>query len=143
MALDLVPFPFESDDVTPGARPLHGRCMPWCNQTEQKKAAPVAEHTQWCESIGYGGVKAHDTYGERHEVWFSRIGPYLHGTYAEDLDLRLAYEKDICITTANCESDVEEQRLYISSAEARQLAAALLFLADNAEMLDRPLNGGQ
>ncbi len=141
MARDLVQLPLESSDQAQNTQERYGYCMPWCNQTEQKKAAPVSEHTEWCESGVYGGVKGHDPYGERHEVWFHRAQPYLHGTYSEDLDVSLALEKDICIVTANIDSDVEE-KLYITRAEARKLAATLLFLADSADMIDKPLPGG-
>lgn len=133
-----------SADADPDLVPTLGRHALWCASADVPEGAPVSEHAA-CESRGFPA----DAWGAQQQprtVWASLVQPYRHGAYQRaDVYGRptrpfvsLIWEED----------DPQAARAFgafLSPAEARTLAAALVRLANTAEGHDLPMTrrGGE
>lgn len=131
-----------SDDLL-----LYGHCAEWCNVLEDptRSGVSVAEHGSWCQA-GRGGVDGWDFQARRASVYPALVRRYTHGAYAPRYwgDGPAPYDTMVQLgilaegVEADDPKDGECKPLFLSTGEARNLAALLVWLADEAENMHEP-----
>lgn len=133
-----------SPDYTEAARsaeltPMFGHCAPWCLMDGPNTGQPLAEHGRMCESRGFH-VDAWGGHQDHRIVWASLVEPYHHGVYAaEDVNGRPSETFVQLVWEDPLSNPDRVYGAFVSPAQARSLAAALLRLADTAEGHDVPM----
>ncbi|GAC81149.1 hypothetical protein SAMN04488550_1169 [Gordonia malaquae] len=123
-----------------------GRCADFCEGAicgdHGATDTPLAEHGEFCTGTSRAGVGRGPNY-ERVEVWLSaampyRVGPTTRSAMIRDRETRGNAEGfvGVYVEHGNASSGIPD--VLLTAGEARQLAAALLWIADGLDSLDRP-----
>jgi len=145
----LVPLPLSDDASAAGTGPTmtcRGRGAWFCGQGHDDDPAPmtVEDHdSPWCESLSIGAtVDGYTDDGMPMPLGVHLARPYLHGEYQAD-DIRGErwgeLHEDRVMFAVNATSDTERVEVFLSAGEVRRLAAFLLYAADHADGLARPM----
>lgn len=125
---------------------LVGHCAGFCDGAicgdHQANDTPLAEHGEWCTGTSRAGVGRGPNY-ERVELWLSaampyRVGPTPRSTISQDREVRGNAEGFVGVYVERGNASCGIPDVLLTAGEARQLAAALVWIADGLDSLDRP-----
>ncbi len=124
-------------DKRDGTLTMYGRCAWFCQQ--DLPDTPVAEHGAYCTTSAILTADLVDAAGDEAHLWGHLVASYLNGVYPDDVyrSGQPTYV-ELALTAVGVQPDDEAgeaKRLFVTPPIARSIAAALVRMADEAEML--------
>jgi hypothetical protein len=131
-----------------GLHMAYGRCRDFCAIDVLDDNPSVNLHGPFCESVTAGSADGLTAEGRPVSLFLELAGSYAHGIYDEASWPAVRGASDAWVRLTLTESFVEDGRryeydhqIYVRSGDARSVAAALVYLADQLDLPGGSIRG--